>query len=206
DRRAGGGPARGGHVHRGRARLVRLGRGVRGRVAQGRPDGRAGPGADGPLPARLRALPATGRRGPRGRAGGQMSKGVYERLGVARVINASGRMTHLGGSHLADEVADGMAEAGRGYVRLADLHERAGQLIAGHTGAEAACVTTGAAAGIALMVAACVAGADPAAVELLPEVAHDRREVLVQIGHMVSFGAPVAQMIRLAGGRPIAVG
>ena len=90
-----------------------------------------------------------------------------------------------------------MAEAGRGYVRLADLHERAGALIAGYTGAEAACVTTGAAAGIALMVAACVAGADPAAVELLPEVAHDRREVLVQIGHMVSFGAPVAQMIRL---------
>jgi L-seryl-tRNA(Ser) seleniumtransferase/D-glucosaminate-6-phosphate ammonia-lyase len=135
-----------------------------------------------------------------------MSKGVYERLGVARVINASGRMTHLGGSHLADEVADGMAEAGRGYVRLADLHERAGQLIAGHTGAEAACVTTGAAAGIALMVAACVAGADPAAVEMLPEVAHERRDLLVQIGHMVSFGAPVAQMVRLAGGRPVAVG
>jgi L-seryl-tRNA(Ser) seleniumtransferase/D-glucosaminate-6-phosphate ammonia-lyase len=135
-----------------------------------------------------------------------VSKDIYQRLGITRVINASGRMTNLGGSHLADEVADAMAEAGRGYVRLADLHERAGQLIAGYTGADAACVTTGAAAGIALMVAACVAGADPGAVELLPEVAHDRRELLVQIGHMVSFGAPVAQMIRLGGGRAVAVG
>ena len=136
----------------------------------------------------------------------QVSNDIYGRVGVTRVINASGRMTNLGGSHLADEVAEAMAEAGRGYVRLADLHERAGALIAGYTGAEAACVTTGAAAGIALMVAACVAGADPAAVELLPEVAHDRREVAIQIGHMVSFGAPVAQMVRLGGGRPLAVG
>src|SRR5688572_18924973 len=131
---------------------------------------------------------------------------IYGRIGVSRVVNAAGRMTMLGASHLADEVADAMAEAGRGYVRLSELHDRAGQLIAGYTGAEAACVTTGAAAGIALMVAACVAGAEPAAVERLPEVDHDRRDVLIQIGHMVSFGAPVAQMVRVAGGRPVAVG
>jgi L-seryl-tRNA(Ser) seleniumtransferase/D-glucosaminate-6-phosphate ammonia-lyase len=131
---------------------------------------------------------------------------VYRRLGVQRVVNAAGRMTALGGSAIAPEVAEAMAEAGRTYVRVADLHERAGRLIAGYTGAEDACVTTGAAAGIALMVAACVAGADPAAVELLPEVAHQKRDVLVQIGHMVSFGAPVAQMIRLAGGRAVALG
>ncbi|HEY3080994.1 MAG TPA: DgaE family pyridoxal phosphate-dependent ammonia lyase [Chloroflexota bacterium] len=131
---------------------------------------------------------------------------VYGRLGVQRVINAAGRMTMLGGSALAPEVAEAMAEAGRTYVRVADLHERAGQLIARYTGAEAACVTTGAGAGIALMVAACVAGADPAAVELLPDVTHEKRDVLVQIGHMVSFGAPVAQMIRLAGGRAVSVG
>ena len=131
---------------------------------------------------------------------------LYRRLGVRRVINAAGRMTMLGGSALAPEVAEAMAEAGRSYVRLADLHERAGALIARYTGAEAGCVTTGAAAGIVQMVAACVAGSDPAAVELLPEVAHQKRDVLVQIGHMVSFGAPVGQMIRLAGGRAVPVG
>lgn len=131
---------------------------------------------------------------------------VYARLGIQRVVNAAGRMTALGGSALAAEVAEAMAEAGRTYVRLSDLHERAGQLIAEHAGAEAAVVTTGAAAGIVLMSAACVAGADQAAVELLPDVTHEKRDVLVQIGHMVSFGAPVAQMIRLGGGRAVPVG
>jgi D-glucosaminate-6-phosphate ammonia-lyase len=131
---------------------------------------------------------------------------VYARLGIQRVVNAAGRMTMLGGSALSAEVAEAMAEAGRTYVRLGDLHERAGELIAKHTGAEAAVVTTGAAAGIVLMAAACVAGSDPTAVELLPDVAHEKRDVLVQIGHMVSFGAPVAQMIRLGGGRARPVG
>lgn len=131
---------------------------------------------------------------------------VYGRLGITRVVNAAGRLTMLGGSALSADVAEAMAEGGRGYVRLADLHDRAGELIAGWTGAESACVTTGAAAGIALMVAACVAGTDPAAVERLPDVDHEKRDVLIQIGHMVSFGAPVAQMVRIAGGRPVAVG
>ena len=134
------------------------------------------------------------------------TRDIYAHLGITRVVNAAGRLTMLGGSALSAEVAEAMAEAGRGYVRLADLHDRAGELIAGWTGAEAACVTTGAAAGIALMVAACTAGTDPAAVERLPDVAHEKRDVLVQIGHMVSFGAPVAQMIRLGGGRPVSVG
>jgi D-glucosaminate-6-phosphate ammonia-lyase len=130
----------------------------------------------------------------------------YTAIGVRRVINAGGRLTALGGTTLAPEVAAAMAAAGQQYVRLSELADRAGQLIAEWTGAEAACVTTGAAAGIALMTAACVAGADPAAVELLPDVAHDRREVVIQLGHLVSFGAPVAQMIRLGGGRVVPAG
>jgi L-seryl-tRNA(Ser) seleniumtransferase/D-glucosaminate-6-phosphate ammonia-lyase len=131
---------------------------------------------------------------------------VYRRLGVRRVINAGGRLTALGASTLAPEVAAAMAAAAQQYVRLADLSERAGALIADYTGAEAACVTTGAAAGIALMTAACIAGTDQAAVERLPDVEGERREVLVQIGHLVSFGAPVSQMIRLGGGRALPVG
>jgi uncharacterized pyridoxal phosphate-dependent enzyme len=131
---------------------------------------------------------------------------VYAAFGVRRVINAGGRLTALGGTTLAPEVAAAMAAAAQHYVRLGDLADRAGQLIAEWLGAEAACVTTGAAAGIALMTAACVAGSDPAAIELLPDVAGERREVVVQIGHLVSFGAPVAQMIRLGGGRAVAAG
>ncbi|MCC6628049.1 MAG: DgaE family pyridoxal phosphate-dependent ammonia lyase [Chloroflexi bacterium] len=131
---------------------------------------------------------------------------IYADLGVQRVINAGGRLTALGGTTLAPEVAAAMAAAAGQYVRLSDLADRAGVLIAEWTGAEAACVTTGAAAGIALMTAACIAGTDPAAVERLPDVLGERREVVVQIGHLVSFGAPVAQIIRLGGGRAVSAG
>jgi len=134
------------------------------------------------------------------------SADVYERFGVQRVINAAGRMTMLGGVALTEEVAAAMAEAGRAYVRLEDLKNRAGEIIARLTGAEAACLTTGAAAGIVQMVAACVVGDDPLGVEQLPDVAHERREILIQLGHWVGFGAPVAQMVRMGGGRPTPVG
>ena len=131
---------------------------------------------------------------------------VYDRIGVQRVINASGKMTALGGTALSAEVAAAMAEASQSYVNLSELSERAGKLIAEWTGAEAACVTSGAAAGIAQMVAACVAGTDPVKIERLPDVEGDRRNVLIQPGHCVTFGAPVTQMIRLGGGRPVPVG
>jgi L-seryl-tRNA(Ser) seleniumtransferase/D-glucosaminate-6-phosphate ammonia-lyase len=130
----------------------------------------------------------------------------YERLGVDRVINASGMMTRLGGALLAPEVARAMADAGAAHVDLDELKTRAGKAIAGWTGAEAAWPTSGAAAGIAIMTAAVVAGADPSRVARLPDADWAPRTVLVQAGHWVDFGAPVEQMVRLGGGRPVLVG
>ena len=131
---------------------------------------------------------------------------TYERLGVPRVLNASGKMTRLGGSVLAPSVLRAMAEASGAYVELDELKARAGAVIADFTGAEAAWVTSGAAAGIAVMTAAVVAGADPARVARLPNADWEPRSVLIQAGHWVNFGAPVEQMVRLGGGRPVAVG
>ena len=37
---------------------------------------------------------------------------IYEELGIAKVINAGGMLTNLGGARLEDEVAAAMAEAG----------------------------------------------------------------------------------------------
>ena len=62
--------------------------------------------------------------------------GVYERLGVRTVINASGTLTRLGGSRMAPAVLEAMAEASRSYVRIEDLQEGAGRVIAEVTGAE----------------------------------------------------------------------
>src|SRR5215213_7692621 len=87
---------------------------------------------------------------------------VYDELGVRTIINAAGPLTRLSGSRLEPEVLAAMAEAAGWHVRIEDLQERAGAVIAELTGAEAGYVTSGAAAGLALGAAACVAGLDVA--------------------------------------------
>src|SRR5690242_9949545 len=88
--------------------------------------------------------------------------GVYVRLGVKRIVNGTGAITKFGGSLMPPEVVAAMAEAARSFVDLEELHRAAGGVVARHTGAEAGHVCNGAAAGLVLATAACVAGADPA--------------------------------------------
>lgn len=79
-------------------------------------------------------------------------------LGLRPVINASATLTALGGSLLAPPVITAMAEAAAHFVDLPELQKRVGERIATLTGNEAAYVSSGAAAGITLAVAACMAG------------------------------------------------
>lgn len=106
---------------------------------------------------------------------------VYQALGVRPVINATGgNRTLLGGSILSAQVGQAMREANRYYVNMKELLDRTGQIIAPLLGAEAAYVTPGCCAGLALGTAACMAGSDPAKVERLPDVRGMRHEVIVQ--------------------------
>ncbi|WP_399142833.1 DgaE family pyridoxal phosphate-dependent ammonia lyase [Streptomyces sp. NBUA17] len=132
--------------------------------------------------------------------------GVYEDLGLRPAINASGKMTALGGSVLDDAVVAAMAEAARSHVVMDDLLRVAGRVIAGATGTEDGCPTTGAASGTAIAVAAVIAGSDPARIEMLPDAGGRPDEVLLLKGHSVNFGASVRQMIALGGGRAREVG
>ena len=132
--------------------------------------------------------------------------GIYDRLDVTSVINAAGKLTALGGTAQAEEVAQAQAEAAGSHVDLAELRARAGELIAGYTGAEAACVTTGAAAGVTTATAAVVAGRDAEKVARLPDSEGWTNRVLIQGGHWIDFGAPLEQLVRLGGGRPEMVG
>lgn len=130
----------------------------------------------------------------------------YARFNVATVINAAGKLTALGGSAQRKEVAEAQALAAQRHVDIEELRRRAGEIIAEITGAEAASITTGAAAGVAISVAAVITGTDIAKVHRLPDVAGLANRVLLQAGHAVNFGAPVEQMIRLGGGRPEILG
>lgn len=94
---------------------------------------------------------------------------VYERLGVATLINAKGPSTRLSGGLLHAEVVAAMSEASQACVDMAVLQARASEVIVEATGAEAGLVTSGAAAGLLLATAACVTGLDPGRMDRLPD-------------------------------------
>ena len=88
-------------------------------------------------------------------------RSIYESLNVPTVINAAGTKTRIGGSLIRKEAREAMLEAADSFVRLSDLQAAAGERIAEITGAEAGYVTNGAAGGLLLSAAACLAGTDP---------------------------------------------
>ncbi len=125
---------------------------------------------------------------------------VFGRIGLTSVINAAGKLTALGGSAQSDTVAQAQAQAARAHVDLQSLRDAAGQHIAKWTGGDAACVTSGAAAGVAIATAACITGSRIDRILRIPDSAGMASRVLLQAGHDVNFGAGVTQMIRLGGG------
>jgi len=131
---------------------------------------------------------------------------IFAQWGLRQVINASGKMTALGATAVAPEVAEALARGAQEYVVMDELLAAAGERIARATGAEAAVPTIGAAAGIAIATAACVAGTDLAAIEALPDSLGRPNEVVLPKGHSVHFGASITQMIRLGGGKPVEAG
>ena len=106
--------------------------------------------------------------------------GVYEELGVKRVINAWGPMTVVGGSRMLPEVLEAMAEAGRAFVDLPELQQKAGTRIAQLIGVDGCYIACGCAAGVAIATAAVIAGTDPGKIDRLPDTSGMKNEVVVQ--------------------------
>lgn len=135
-----------------------------------------------------------------------MSDDIRAQLGLRPVINVSGTMTSLGASIVVPEAIAAMAAILPQFVEMNDLQRKASVIISRLTGGEAGFVTASCSSGISLAVAATITGPDLLAIEKLPQTTTDKNEVLVQMGHMVSYGAPVDQSIRLAGGKVVMVG
>ena len=105
---------------------------------------------------------------------------IFEEIGVKPVINAVGHQTVLGGSQLSSRVRAAMEETNRYYVDMRELLDRSGEIIAKILGAEAAYVTPGCAAALALGTAACIAGSDLEKMGQLPDTTGLKNEVLIQ--------------------------
>lgn len=127
---------------------------------------------------------------------------IYEQLGVRTVINAAGPLTRLGGMPLHPEVVAAMADAAQRCVPMERMQEAAGQFLAEVTGAEAGYVTTGAAAGLALAAAACIARLDPAVMDRLPDTSGLPNEIVIQRPHLNAY----TRALRLSGAKLVEVG
>src|SRR5579864_9246326 len=135
-----------------------------------------------------------------------MNTDIRARLGLRPVINVSGTMTALGASIVVPEAVEAVRAILSEFVEIDDLQRKASAAIARLCQAEAGFVTASCSAGITLAVAGAMTGADLAAVERLPDTTGLKNEVVILRGHMVSYGAPVDQAIRLTGAKVVPVG
>lgn len=128
------------------------------------------------------------------------------RLGLRPIINVSGTMTALGASIVVPQAIQAVSEILPQFVEIHDLQRKASAVIARLTGAEAGCVTASASSGITTAVAGAMTGSDLPRIEQLPDTTGMKNEVLIQTGHMVNYGAPLEQSIRLAGAKVVIIG
>ncbi|MCH9018226.1 MAG: aminotransferase class V-fold PLP-dependent enzyme [Chloroflexi bacterium] len=127
---------------------------------------------------------------------------AYQRLGVEPIINAAGSVTKYGGTRTRPEVLEVMAGAARIMVNVDELNRKAGEEIARLTGAEAGFVCSGAAGGLVLQAAACIAGKDPVKMRQLPDTTGMKNEIIIQNMHRF----PYEQAYRAGGAKLVEIG
>ena len=126
----------------------------------------------------------------------------YRELGVRPVVNAAATLTRLGGSRMPPPVLDAMRAGAESFVDMVELQARVGDRIAELTNNEACYVSCGAAAGIAIAIAACIAGKDPALISRLPQLDGPPPEVIVHRTHRTGYD----QAARQTGARLVEIG
>ncbi|MBF9231948.1 aminotransferase class V-fold PLP-dependent enzyme [Microvirga alba] len=131
---------------------------------------------------------------------------IRSELGLRPIVNVSGTMTSLGASIVVPEAVAAISAILPQFVEINDLQKKSSRVIARLCGTEAGFVTASCSAGITLAVAGAMTGSNLAAIERLPDTTGLKNEVLIMTGHMVSYGAPVEQGIRLAGAKVVPVG
>ncbi len=127
---------------------------------------------------------------------------VYHDIGVTPVINASGTSTQIGGTKLRPAAMEAMNKAATVMVEMGELNKQAGKIIAEITGAEAGHVSGGAASGLVLQAAACIAGSDPSKMAQLPDATGLKNEIIIQNSHRF----PYEQAYRAAGAKLVGIG
>lgn len=131
---------------------------------------------------------------------------IFERLGLRRVINASGTETERGGAPACAEALEAVAKLAPHSVQMLELQAAASRTISRAYGCDAGCITGCTAGSIAISAAATMTGRNLGRVEQLPDTDGMKNEVIVPRAHVVSYGHDVTQSIRIAGAKVIEIG
>ncbi len=148
---------------------------------------------------RLSGIPLSGSLVPASAAA--PARDFLRELGVRPIINGAGAYTMFTGSLMRPEAVQAIQAMSKSFVRLTELHDAVGRRIAELFGCEAAMVPSGAAAGLTLGTAACIAGKDPERILRIPDTTGMKSEVIVQKSHRF----PYDHMVRNCGIRMIEV-
>ncbi len=105
---------------------------------------------------------------------------VYRRIGVEPVINCKGTYTIIGASEELPEVRKAMDSAYQYFVQLDELAVGIGQRLSELSGAEWGMVSSGCAAGLKHVTAACVTGGNPEKLVRIPDLSgFEKTEVII---------------------------
>jgi L-seryl-tRNA(Ser) seleniumtransferase len=143
---------------------------------------------------------------PKVHAADAAGEDYYEKLGVAKIVNAAGTYTALTASTMPPSVQAAVARAAKHPVRLHDLQKAAGEYLARQLKCEAAMVTAGAASALTLATAAAMTLGNKTAIHNIPtDVTGLKNEVIAQKGHRYEYdhairncGARFVEVVTLA--------
>lgn len=122
--------------------------------------------------------PAQGSAGPD--AAGRPADNIFRSIGVEPVINCRGTFTIIGGSIERPEVRAAMEAASQNFIQYDELAEGIGRRLAALTGAEWGVVSSGCAAALKHVTAACVTGGDPEKLIRIPDLTgFEKTEVVI---------------------------
>ena len=127
---------------------------------------------------------------------------IYDELGVAPVLNAQGNRTLLGGTTPWAAVRAIMDAADDYYVDMSDLMDNVAERVSDMLGVEAALVTSGCSAALAVGAAACMTGNDPDKIGQIPDVTGMPHEFIIQKQLRVRYD----RCMSIPGGKLVEVG
>ena len=105
---------------------------------------------------------------------------IFQSIGVEPIINCRGTFTIIGGSIERPEVRAAMEAASKDFVQYDELADGVGKRLAEITGAEWGMVSSGCAAGMKHITAACVTGGNPEKLVRIPDLAgFNKTEVVI---------------------------